>query len=96
MTPNIFYILSEKDTEEDCIKEDRQLGQIVSTVRYKQPHLKYNELTFEANIGFRKLEKLIKDYPTQLHKFRIISSSNRHYTVEKFIDKISNCKFKYI
>lgn len=94
--PIAFYILYGNDTEEDCIKEDRQLGSIVSSFKYIRDHVGHPDPTFEANIGFKKLELLIKKYPTQLDKIRIISSTKRHYTVEQFIDKISNCKFKYI
>lgn len=81
-----IYILYPHNTEDDCINEMNQLGQISYQKYYvRNSHYTRKEI-FTKLAGYYILEELIRKKSAVLEYIRIVSSTGREYSIEKFLD----------
>ena len=52
----------------------------------------YEHVFVKDTTGWSILEKAIRKYPERLEKITIKSSTNRTYTVEKFLNSMQTCR----
>lgn len=91
---SFVYILFPKDTEEDCIKEQNQLGEFRYPKVYLRDNIFHRKCVFYRNRGFFILEELIGREHPGLDLIRIISSKGKKYTIESFLDSLENVELK--
>jgi len=84
-----IYILYPHNTEEDCINEVNQLGQFSYPKHYIKEKLFTRKEIFTKLAGYHILEELIRKESRVLSHVRIVSSTGKEYTIEKFLDLIS-------
>lgn len=95
LTPTTIYVFWPGSTEEDAIREINQLGQFT----YPKKHLQDNSIThrhvFTKYAGWTIMEELIrKDRTDILEATKIISSTGREYTFEKFLNSLENVEMQ--
>lgn len=90
MTDTKYHVIYPHNTEEDCMSEMNQLGTLSYPKKYVRGKLFHRKNVFTRNSGFYILEELINKKSRVLPYIRIMSSKGKEYTVEKFLDILSN------
>lgn len=90
-----MYVFWPGSTEEDAIREINQLGQFT----YPRKYLPNNSIThrhvFTKFAGWTIMEELIKKNRTDiLEETKIISSTGKEYSFEKFLNSLENVEMQ--